>query len=233
MIATDSFLGFSTLALAVVTAILAGVAIWQLVESRTERQASAHSLGLAEATFRAEQRPELIALADIIDAAREVHLHGYGATRKRPGQVWVGVDMLGAPVGLVSFDVANIGRGAAEISRTRLMSLDTAFEGGEAVYWEPDHSVRSLTVVAAAGSAAVDLVLAPQAPSWFYGHMQSHNKFWVEVTYADLGGVEAHTRWFEFRRRLGVESVWFIAQVLREAPAPFTNLPPANPLVED
>jgi hypothetical protein len=116
--------------------------------------------------------------------------------------------------------------------RIRLMSLDTLFEGGEPAYWEPDISARRSTVVGAGGTAPVDLVLAPQPPSWFYGHMQSGHKFWVEVMYRDLGGVDEHVRWFEFWRRPKVEPVWFVGQVLRSMPSQFTNLPPANPLVE-
>ena len=78
----------------------------------------------------------------------------------------------------------------------------------------------------------MDLVLAPQSPSWFYGHMQSGLRFWAEVVYADLGGTETHVRWFEFWSRPGADGAWFVGQVLRAEPSPFTNLPPGNPLVE-
>jgi hypothetical protein len=229
--ATDSFLGISTLALAVATFILAGVSVKQLKESRAERQVASRSLDVAEASFRTEQHPELIA-SDRSGEKREVQLAAHGAIWKWPGTVWVETEMIDSQVGLVSFDVLNIGRGAAEISAVRLMSLDTVPEGGDPAYWEPDISARRSIMVGAGGIAPVDLVLAPQPPSWFYGHMQSWHKFWAEVVYSDLGGIDEHVRWFEFWRQPGVEPSWFIGQVLRSMPSQFSNLPPGNPLVE-
>lgn len=232
-LASDSFLGLSTLGLAVATTVLAAVAIWQLIESRAERKDAARSLAVAEATFRTEQRPELVALGRASGNRREVHLAAHGSIFKIPGEVIAEAEVLDKPVGLVSFEALNIGRGAAEISRIRLMSLDTAFENdGRPEYWGPDISARNLIVVAAGGIAPVDLVLAPQAPSWFCRHMQTGLKFWVEITYSDLGGVEQHTRWFEFQKRPVTGQVWFVGQVLRSMPSPFSNLPPGNPLID-
>jgi hypothetical protein len=230
--ASDTFVGVSTLGLALATFVLAGAAIWQLKEARKERRAATKSLEIAEATLRTEQRPELIALEQVAGDQREVHLAAHGSVWKRPGRILVETEILQSSVGVVSFEVLNIGRGAAAISSVRLMSLDTIAQGGDPAYWEPDISMRRLIVVPASGFAPVDLVLAPQPPSWFYGHMQSGNKFWVEIVYSDLGGVEEHVRWFEFQRRPQVEPAWFISQVLLSMPSQFSNLPPGNPLVE-
>lgn len=230
--ASDSFLGFSTLALAVATFVLAGVAIWQLKEAKAERATAARSLAIAEATFRVEQRPELIALGEVEGRKRPVHTGASPSVWKDPGTVMAGTEFLGSTVGVLSFEVLNIGRGAAEILRVRLMSLDTLFEGGDSVYWEPEIPVRRPIPVAAGGSAPVDLVLGPEPPRWFSGHMQSGLKFWAEITYSDLGGVEEHVRWFEFWRRPETEPEWFVNQVLRSVPSQFRNLPPGVPVVE-
>lgn len=231
LIANDLFVGWSTLALAVATSLLAGIAFWQLKELRSERRITEKSLELAEATLLAQQRPELVALQEIGGVEREVHLVTYGALLKPEGTVLVGADLMQSNVGVVSFEAKNIGAGGAEITRVRLMSLDTLPLGGAPVYWEPDIAERRLVVVPAGGTAPVDLVMAPTPPSWFYSHLKSGLKLWVEITYRDLGAIETHVRWFEFQQRYYDPYPWFIGQVLRSEPKQFRNLPPANPLV--
>jgi hypothetical protein len=66
LIANDLLVGWSTLALAVATSLLAGIAFWQLKELRSERQITEKSLELAEATLLAQQRPELVALQELV-----------------------------------------------------------------------------------------------------------------------------------------------------------------------
>ena len=230
-IASDLFVGWSTLALAVATSLLAGIAFWQLKELRSERQITERSLEIAEATLMAQQRPELVAFQALGSVEREVHLATYGALRKPEGAVLVDADLLQSNAGLVSFEAENIGAGGAEITRLRLMSLDTLKEGGApAAYWEPDLSERRLVVVPAGGTAPIDLVMAPTAPRWFYSHLSSGLKFWVEISYQDLGAVETHVLWFEFQQRYYAPRPWFIGQVLRSEPQQFKNLPAANPL---
>ena len=229
---TDLLVGVGTLALAVATFVLAAVAAWQLIESRNERKATEASLQLAEETFRAQLRPELIALPESEATWRNVHVATYGSLKKLVGHVQVGVEMMNAQVGLISFEVWNIGAGAAEIRRLRAMSLDTLSEGGGSEYWEPHPADTAPIVAPAGGSAPVDLIMAPQPPGWFYRHVKSSGlKFWVEVTYTDLGSVETHVRWFEFWQRSDASRSWFIGQVLRSEPQPWRNLPPANPLI--
>lgn len=229
---TDALVGYGTLALAVATFILALVAARQLVESRNERKASEASLQLAEETFRTQLRPELITAAETEAEWRNVYVLTYGSMKKLVGHAMVGIEQMNAQVGLISFEVANIGAGAAEIKRVRAMSLDTLPDGGEPEYWEPHHADTAPVVVPAAGIAPVDLVMAPQPPGWFYRHVKSSGlRFWVEITYSDLGGIETHVRWFEFRQRPDETRAWFVGQVLRSPPQPFRNLPPANPLI--
>jgi hypothetical protein len=212
---------------------LAIVAVRQLTESRNERRATEASLHIAEETFRAQLRPELIACPETNTTTRRVHVATYGQLEKELGGVEVGVQMMDAQVGLVSFDVSNTGAGAAEIRRVRVMSLDTLAHGGGPEYWEPHPLDFGAIVVPADGTAPVDLVMAPQPPGWFYRHVnESRLRFWVEVTYTDLGGVETHVRWFEFWQRSYQPYTWFIGQVRRSEPQHFSNLPPANPLAD-
>jgi hypothetical protein len=231
LVVGDILVGGGTLALAVATFALAGIAFWQLRDSRNERRTTEKSLAIAEATLQAQQRPELIALQAPNGVEREVHLATYGAVLKPEGEVWVRAALMNANVGLVSFEARNIGPGGAEITRVRLMSLDTLPQGGAPAYWEPDVPERRLIVVPASGIAPVDLVMAPTPPSWFYNHLSSPLKLWVEITYQDLGAVETYVRWFEFQQRYYQPYPWFISQVLRSEPQPFKNLPPANPLI--
>jgi len=162
---------------------------------------------------------------------RRVHVATYGSLDKRLGGVEVGVDLMNAQVGLISFDVSNIGTGAAEVTSLRAMSLDTLAHGGGPEYWKPHPLDTAPIVVPAGGTAPIDLVMAPQPPGWFYRHVaESRLRFWVEVTYTDLGGVESHVRWFEFWHRSYAPYAWFVGQVRRSEPQHFSNLPPPNPL---
>jgi hypothetical protein len=223
--AGDALVGFGTLALAIATFGLAGIAFWQLNESRRQRAITERSLDIAEATLAAQQHPELVAFQDADGEPRLVHLATYGTTEKPVGAVWARVDLMNANVGVISFDVRNIGAGAAEIIRMRVMSLDTLRQGGGPTYWEPDRFDRPPVLVPAGGVAPVDLVMAPNTPSWFNGHLTSSLKFWVELTYRGLGGGEIFVRWFEFQTRAYQPYPWFISQVLRTEPQPFSNVP--------
>ncbi len=224
---TDVFAGVGTLALAVATFVLAAIAFWQLREARSQREITEDSLKVAEATLQAQQRPELIAFPEASGEDRAVHIAtDYGTVVKPVGEVWARADLMNANLGVVSFDVCNIGPGSAEIVRLRVMSLNTLQHGGGPEYWEPHPADRRPIVVPAGGTAPVDLVMAPSTPSWFYEHLKTNLKFWVEVSYCDLGGVENHIRWFEFQQRSYQPYPWFIGQVRRSEPQPFSNLPP-------
>jgi hypothetical protein len=231
---TDVLVGTGTLALAVATFLLALIAVRQLIELRKERETTEASLELAERTFRAQFRPELIALRQTSESgSRQVHVATYGSLDKPLGAVEVGLHMMDAQVAIVSFDVSNIGEGAAEITRTRIMSLDTLREGGDPVYWEAHPADTAPIVVPAAGWAAIDLILAPQPPGWFYGQIDKGLKFWVEVTYSDLSEIETYVRWFEFWQRPDASRSWFIGEVVRQPPrgadVPMWSGSPAHP----
>lgn len=90
------------------------------------------------------------------------------------------------------------------------MSLDTLPEGGEPMYWEPHASSRLRIIVPPAGTAPVDLVMTTDLPGWFRRTISGHLKFWVEVSYEDIGAVESHIRWFEFRERQ-TDGDWYAA----------------------
>jgi hypothetical protein len=150
------------------------------MDSRAERRITEKSLEIAEATLRAQQQPELIAFQSPEGGPeREVHLAAYGALLKPEGQVWVRVDLMNANVAVVSFDVRNVGAGGAEVTRVRLMSLGAQADGREPEYWEPNASEQRLAVVAAGGTAPVDLVMAPVPPRWFYSHLKYGTKLWL------------------------------------------------------
>jgi hypothetical protein len=232
LVADDLFVGWGTLVLAIATFALAGIAFWQLMDSRAERRITEKSLEIAEATLRAQQQPELIAFQSPEGGPeREVHLAAYGALPKPVGQVWVRGDLMNANVAVVSIDVRNVGAGGAEVTRVRLMSLGAPADGREPEYWEPNASEQRLAVVAAGGTAPVDLVMAPVPPRWFYSHLKYGTKLWVEVTYRGLEAVDDHVRWFEFEQRNYSPHPWFVSQILRSEPQPFIYRPPANPLV--
>jgi hypothetical protein len=229
ILAGDAFLGWSTLALAVATFILAAAALWQLKDAREERRVGKDSLDVAQATLRAQQRPELIAYQQSGQPEREVHFATQGSIQKRLGTVHVARDVQLDGTGLVSFEVLNIGAGGAEITGLRLMSIDRMADR-EPYYWQPDVSQRVAIAVAPGGFAPVDLVLFPRAPSWFFGSIDGGLKLWVEITYQDLGAVEHHVRWFELRPHNYEPFPWYVAQVLREPPVPWSNAPPGNPM---
>jgi len=232
VLAADLFTGWATLSLAVATFALAALAWWQLRESRGERALTEKSLQIAEATLRAQQHPELIAPTIRDEREREVYLFTYGTLSKHVGEVIVRGDLGGGQVGVVSLDTWNVGTGAAEITRIRLMSWDTAGEGsGEPHYWEPDRRDWAPVVAPPGTTAAVDMVMAPHGPDWFYRHVKSTLKLWVEVMYRELGGAEEHVRWFELRPLAYQPYPWAVVQVLRTRPEPFRNLPPGDLLM--
>lgn len=144
-----------------------GVSALQWREARAARDATAESLRIAQATLLTEQRPELVAASEHQGPERHVHLLTYGPMSKRFGDVIVSAGIENGQVGVVSFEVRNIGRGPGAITRLRVMSLDTLPEGGGPMYWEPDPSFRVRIVVPAEGIAPADLVLTTDMPAWF------------------------------------------------------------------
>jgi hypothetical protein len=231
--AADLFVGWATLSLAVATFALAAFAGWQLRDSREERALTERSLHIAEATLRAQQQPELIASENRHERKREVYLFTYGTLPKEVGEVIVRGDLGAGQVGLVSLDAWNVGAGAAEITRVRLMSWDIAGEGSDQPhYWEPDARDWAPVVAPPGATVGVDLVMAPQGPGWFYRHVGSTLKLWVEMVYRDLGRVEEHVRWFELRPLAYQPYPWAVVQVLRTMPEPFRNLPPGSRLAD-
>jgi hypothetical protein len=221
--------GIGTLILAAATACLA-------LLTRREVQNSGENIRIARDALLAQERPELSAApsvaANAVAPQRIVSLSHYGKTTKFVGDVRVDLVEEGQ-VGLVSFELRNVGRGAAEIRRIRLMSLDSVREGGGPLYWEPFVEDRVRRVVAPDETLPVDLTMTTDKPSWFYRHVRNQTKLWVEVAYADLAGREEHVRWFEIQARRGLTGEWFIAGVLRDEPHRVRNLPPGavNPFV--
>lgn len=225
MIAVD-LTGVGTLVLAVATFALAFFAQRQV-------RSSNENIAIARRALVVQERPELAAASQQIGPERVVSLSNYGTVTKPVGEVRVSAPHDGQ-VGLVSFELRNVGRGAAEIRRVRLMSLDSAREGCDALYWEPYVEDRVRRVVAAAETLPMDLAMTADKPSWFHRHLDGHTKLWVEVTYADLAGIEEHVRWFEIQARRGLSGQWFVAGVLRDKPDRVRNVPPAafNPLLD-
>lgn len=227
----DPFLGWTTFALALGTFALAVVAALELREAQRQRGLTERSLGIAQKTLSVQQRPELVAFQREGAPDRSVHLAGYGSISKHIGEPWVGT----AKVGVIAFEVSNIGLGPAEIVRLRVMSRNELSESG-ANYWQPHHSERPSIIVPAGSVADVDLVMAPEVPEWFYAHLSDGATFWVEVTYHRLGARDdAFVRWFEFQQRRystrpRERPPWYIACVLRDEPPPFHTLPPDSPV---
>jgi hypothetical protein len=157
--------GVGTLILAAATACLA-LLTWREVRN------SDKSIAIARDALLAQERPELAAAppapANAVGPQRIVSLSSYGKTTKLVGEVRVCLAEEGQ-VGLVSFELRNVGRGAAEIRRMRLMSLDSLREGGGPLYWEPFVEDRVRRVIAPDETLAVDLTMTTDMPSWFAG----------------------------------------------------------------
>jgi hypothetical protein len=105
----DAIVGIGTLA-------LAGFTYWLGRQTRSTAQ-------LASLELAAQQRPELVAYqVPAGGLPRTVYMPGAAYGRKT-GSVWLQARAEVPKVNVVSFDVENIGPGAAEIARIRLMSL--------------------------------------------------------------------------------------------------------------
>ena len=153
--------GIGTLILAAATPCLA-------LLTRREVGNSDENIRIARDALLTQERPELAAApeapANAVGSQRTVSLSSYGKTTKLVGQVRVCL-MEEGQVGLVSFELRNVGRGAAEIRRMRLMSLDSVREGGGPLYWEPNACDRVRRVVAPDETLPVDLTMTTDKPS--------------------------------------------------------------------
>jgi len=133
LLAAIDLTGIGTIALAAVTGVLAFLMQRQV-------RSSDENIRIARDALLGQERPELApapaAPANAVGPQRIVSLSSYGKTTKFVGEVRVCLAEEGQ-VGLVSFELRNVGRGAAELRRIRLMSLDSSREGGGPLYWEP------------------------------------------------------------------------------------------------
>jgi len=205
------FAAWSTVGLSIATFVLALTASWSVFEVRKQRT-------LAEDTFAAirdaivkQRGSELVHVAEELGPERLLSVPGREPIPRQSGRTLVSA---ADEWSFISFDVRNVGNGAAEIETVRVLPSSPSTNGDDAASWEPVwRPTEGAMVISPDARAAIDIV-SSDPPAWFRARVEGFDPFWIQLCYCDLASGICGSRWFEIRRRRVSGPDWYVAKTV-------------------